>query len=67
MANFIPPEDGLSQGNYFLANFPKMAVFEAKTGLQKLRWHPKLQRGGGLIALRTAYALRTALSSPFRV
>ena len=43
MANFIPPANGMSQGNYFLAKIPKMAVFEAKTGLQKLRQQPNLQ------------------------
>ena len=32
VANFIPPANGASQGNYFLAKIPKMAVFEAKTG-----------------------------------
>ena len=32
MANFIPPVNGASQGNYFLAKVPKIAVFEAKTG-----------------------------------
>ena len=32
--------NGASQGNYFL---PKMAVFDAKMGLQKLLWQPKLQ------------------------
>ena len=50
VANFIPPVNGASQGNYFLAKVPKMAVveakmavFEAKTGLQKLWRQPKLQ------------------------
>ena len=32
MANFIPPANGASQGNYFLSKIPKMAVFEAKMG-----------------------------------
>ena len=43
VSNFIPPANGASQGNYFQANIPKMAVFEAKTGKQKLRRHPNLQ------------------------
>ena len=43
MANFIPPANGASQGNYFQAKISKMAVFEAKTGLQKLRRHPIVQ------------------------
>ena len=43
MANFIPPANGASQGNYFLKKIPKITVFEAKTGLQKLRRQPKLQ------------------------
>ena len=43
MANFIPPANGASQGNYFLAKIPKRAVFEAKMGLQKLQGQPKLQ------------------------
>ena len=43
MANFIPPANGASQGNYFLAKIPKIDVFEAKAGLQKLRRQPKLQ------------------------
>ena len=43
MANVIPPANGASQGNYFLAKIPKMAVFEAKMGLQKLWLQPKLQ------------------------
>ena len=43
VANFIPPANGSSPGNYFLATIPKMAVFEAKMGLQKLRRQPKLQ------------------------
>ena len=42
-ANFIPLANGASQGNYFQAKIQKMAVFEAKTGYQKLRWHPNLQ------------------------
>ena len=29
MANFIPPANGASQGNFFQAKTPKMAVFEA--------------------------------------
>ena len=32
VANFIPPANGASQGNYFLAKIQKMAVFDAKTG-----------------------------------
>ena len=32
VANFIPPANGASQGNYFQAKIPKMAVFEAKMG-----------------------------------
>ena len=32
VANFVPPVNGASQGSYFLAKIPKMAVFEAKTG-----------------------------------
>ena len=32
VANFTPPANGASQGYYFLAKIPKMAVFEAKTG-----------------------------------
>ena len=32
VANFIPPANGASRGNYFQAKIPKMAVFEAKTG-----------------------------------
>ena len=32
VANLIPPANGASQGNYFLAEIPKMDVFEAKTG-----------------------------------
>ena len=43
MANFIPPVNGVSQGNYFLTIIPKMAVFDAKTGLLKLRRQPNLQ------------------------
>ena len=42
-ANFIPPANGVSQSNYFLAKIPKMGVFESKTGLQNLRRQPKLQ------------------------
>ena len=30
MANFIPPANGASQGNYFLANIPKMAFLRQK-------------------------------------
>ena len=43
MANFIPPANGASQGNYFQAKIPKMAVFEAKMGSQKLQRHPNVQ------------------------
>ena len=43
MANFKPLANGASQGNYFLAKIQKMAVFDAKTGLQKLQRQPKLQ------------------------
>ena len=32
VANFIPPANVASQGKYFLAKIPKMAVFEAKMG-----------------------------------
>ena len=35
--------NGASQGNYFQAKIPKMAVFEAKTGLQNLQRHPNVQ------------------------
>ena len=41
VANFIPPGNGASQGNYFLpkshklVNGSKLAVFEAKMCLQK--------------------------------
>ena len=43
VANFIPPANGASQGNYFLAKIPKMDVFEAKTGKQELGRQPNLQ------------------------
>ena len=56
MANFIPPANGASQGNYFPPKMRfqpktpkfkekghKLAVFEAKTGLQKQLWQPNLQ------------------------
>ena len=43
MANFIPPANGVSQGNYFQAKIPKMAVFAAKTGQKKLQRHPNMQ------------------------
>ena len=43
MANFILPANGMSQGNYFLAIIPKMAVFDSKMGLLKLRRQPNLQ------------------------
>ena len=56
MANFIPPANGASQGNYFLAKIPKMAVFEAKRvnknygGTQTcklfLKWFPFLNSRG---------------------
>ena len=32
VANFIPPANGESQGNYFQAKIPKIAVFDAKKG-----------------------------------
>ena len=32
VANFIPHENGASQGIYFLGKIPKIAVFEAKMG-----------------------------------
>ena len=32
-ANFIPPANGASQGNYFLPKSHKLAVFEEKTAL----------------------------------
>ena len=32
VANFIPLTNGASQGNFFQARIPKMAVFDAKTG-----------------------------------
>ena len=48
MANFIPHANGVSRGNYFLA---KMAVFEAKTGLQKLQRHPNLQTFFELVSI----------------
>ena len=43
VANFIPPANGGSQGNYFLAKIPKMAVFEAKMqkGLTETAAAPK--------------------------
>ena len=43
MANFIPPANGVSQGNYFLPKSLKLAVFEEKMSLQKQLWQPKVQ------------------------
>ena len=43
VANFIPPANGASQGNYFQAKIQKTAVFETKRGLQKLRRHTNMQ------------------------
>ena len=45
MANFIPTANGASQGYYFQANIPKMAVFEAKTGLTETAAAPKRANG----------------------
>ena len=38
VANFIPPANGASQGNYFLPKnvIPKITVFDAIMGLQNL-------------------------------
>ena len=44
MANFLPPANGASQGNYFLPKSHKLAVFEEKkNGLPKQLWQKKLQ------------------------
>ena len=38
-----PPVNGASQGNYFLPKSKKLAVLEAKTGLQKQLWQATVQ------------------------
>ena len=43
MANFIPPANGVSKGNYFLPKSHKLTVFEEKTGYQKQLWQPNVQ------------------------
>ena len=42
MANFIPPANGASQGNYFQAKIPKIAIFEAFSSIMSRQ---KLQNG----------------------
>ena len=41
MANFIPPANGTSQGNYFLPKSHKLAVLEEKN--KKQLWQLKVQ------------------------
>ena len=43
LANFIPPGNGASQGNYFLSKSHKSAISEAKMGFQKQLWQPNVQ------------------------
>ena len=43
VANFIPPANIASQGNYFLVKSQKLALFEPKRVLQKQLWQPILQ------------------------